>query len=302
MNKHAYLIMAHNNFDFLKKELLLLDDERNDIFIHIDKKAKDINMTSVTENIKKSKVYFIPRRKIKWAGYSGIQCELELLRSAIKEGQYAYYHLLSGADLPLKSQDEIHEFFFQHQGKEFVSFDRKTPRLEDLNRAKRYYFFQEIYGRNRKNPILLALFILDKISIKAQKVLNVNRFRKEQGLQLQKGPNWFSITHELALYVLKKEPWIKRYFSYTRSGDEVFLQTIVNNSKFKERLYQDGLTKNNNACLRKIDWGRGKPYVWRVQDYEELINSGCLFARKFDPGVDEKIINMLYDNVMKDEK
>ncbi|MBQ3599725.1 MAG: glycosyl transferase [Lachnospiraceae bacterium] len=302
MNKHAYLIMAHNNFDFLKKELLLLDDERNDIFIHVDKKAKDINMTSVIENIKKSKVYFIPRRKIKWAGYSGIQCELELLRSAIKEGQYAYYHLLSGADLPLKSQDEIHEFFFQHQGKEFVSFDRKTPRLEDLNRAKRYYFFQEIYGRNRKNPILLALFILDKISIKAQKVLNVNRFRKEQGLQLQKGPNWFSITHELALYVLKKEPWIKRYFSYTRSGDEVFLQTIVNNSKFKERLYQDGLTKNNNACLRKIDWGRGKPYVWRVQDYEELINSGCLFARKFDPGVDEKIINMLYDNVMKDEK
>ena len=302
MNKHAYLIMAHNNFDFLKKELLLLDDERNDIFIHVDKKAKDINMTSVIENIKKSKVYFIPRRKIKWAGYSGIQCELELLRSAIKEGQYAYYHLLSGADLPLKSQDEIHEFFFQHQGKEFVSFDRKTPRLEDLNRAKRYYFIQEIYGRNRKNPILLALFILDKISIKAQKVLNVNRFRKEQGLQLQKGPNWFSITHELALYVLKKEPWIKRYFSYTRSGDEVFLQTIVNNSKFKERLYQDGLTKNNNACLRKIDWGRGKPYVWRVQDYEELINSGCLFARKFDPGVDEKIINMLYDNVMKDEK
>ena len=302
MNKHAYLIMAHNNFDFLKKELLLLDDERNDIFIHVDKKAKDINMTSVTENIKKSKVYFIPRRKIKWAGYSGIQCELELLRSAIKEGQYAYYHLLSGADLPLKSQDEIHEFFFQHQGKEFVSFDRKTPRLEDLNRVKRYYFFQEIYGRNRKNPILLALFILDKISIKAQKVLNVNRFRKEQGLQLQKGPNWFSITHELALYVLKKEPWIKRYFSYTRSGDEVFLQTIVNNSKFKERLYQDGLTKNNNACLRKIDWGRGKPYVWRIQDYEELINSGCLFARKFDPGVDEKIINMLYDNVMKDEK
>ena len=31
--------MAHNEYDILNKLLLLLDDERNDIFIHYDKKA-----------------------------------------------------------------------------------------------------------------------------------------------------------------------------------------------------------------------------------------------------------------------
>ena len=38
-NKHAYLIMCHTNFDQLMRLLELLDDERNDIYLHIDKKA-----------------------------------------------------------------------------------------------------------------------------------------------------------------------------------------------------------------------------------------------------------------------
>lgn len=37
--KHAYLIIAHNEFDLLQKLISVLDDERNDIFIHIDKKV-----------------------------------------------------------------------------------------------------------------------------------------------------------------------------------------------------------------------------------------------------------------------
>ena len=43
MDKHAYLIMAHNNFGILEKLLMLLDDQRNDIYIHIDKKVKDFD-------------------------------------------------------------------------------------------------------------------------------------------------------------------------------------------------------------------------------------------------------------------
>lgn len=34
-NKHAYLIMCHNNFIQLKKLLMLIDNERNDIYIYI---------------------------------------------------------------------------------------------------------------------------------------------------------------------------------------------------------------------------------------------------------------------------
>ena len=77
----------------------------------------------------------------------------------------------------------------------------------------------------------------------------------------------------------------------------MFLQTLVNSSKYKRQLYQNGYTKQTNACLRKIDWGRGKPYTWQLQDYEELVHSGCLFARKFDPKVDAEIIEKIVRDV-----
>ena len=35
MKKHAFLIMAHNQFDLLEMLIKLLDDPRNDIYLHI---------------------------------------------------------------------------------------------------------------------------------------------------------------------------------------------------------------------------------------------------------------------------
>lgn len=39
MKKHAYLIIAHNNWKILERLLILLDDNRNDIYLHIDRKS-----------------------------------------------------------------------------------------------------------------------------------------------------------------------------------------------------------------------------------------------------------------------
>lgn len=36
---HAYLIIAHNEFEVLQKLVGALDDPRNDIYIHFDKKV-----------------------------------------------------------------------------------------------------------------------------------------------------------------------------------------------------------------------------------------------------------------------
>lgn len=296
MKKHAYLIMAHHHFDLLQKQLYLLDDERNDIFIHVDKKAKNVDEAYITAKVKKSQVHFIPRMDVKWGGYSVAQCTINLLKFATGYGEYAYYHLLSGADLPLKTQDEIHAFFEAEEGKEFIAFDRFKPKDEEIKRVKRYYFFQDVYGRNRKNVFCLLLFALDKISVKIQDLLKLDRFKKLH-IELQKGPEWFSITHEMAKIVVEKEAWIKKHFSYTRCCDEVFMQTIVNNSKRKENLYQNGFSKETNACLRKIDWGRGKPYIWTIKEYEELMQSNCLFARKFDPNVNQQIIERIVDEL-----
>ena len=77
--------------------------------------------------------------------------------------------------------------------------------------------------------------------------------------------------------------------------DEIFLQTIVINSVFVDRIYQYTGTENTEeAAMRLVDWERGGPYVFKNEDYSELLNSNMIFARKFDCQTDNNIVNKLY--------
>lgn len=110
MEKHAYLIVAHNNFYILERLVKLLDYEFNDIYIHIDKKVKDFRFNYFKNIVTKSKIFFVKRFNIKWGGYNIVKAELELLEEASKKN-YVYYHILSGVDMPLKKSEEIYSFF-----------------------------------------------------------------------------------------------------------------------------------------------------------------------------------------------
>lgn len=43
MMKHAFLIIAHNNWWQLKKLIECLDSDTHDIYVHVDKKSKDFD-------------------------------------------------------------------------------------------------------------------------------------------------------------------------------------------------------------------------------------------------------------------
>ena len=153
MGKHAYLIIAHNNFYILKKLIALIDDERNDIYIHIDKKTKNFKKNDFMNICKKSNVYFIKRISVYWGDYSQVQCELNLLKAAIK-GNYQYYHLISGVDLPIKSQDYIHDFFDINNNIEYVRFTDNW----DYSRVSKLHILNKLNRTN--NPLLIRIKIL----------------------------------------------------------------------------------------------------------------------------------------------
>ncbi|MEG0229362.1 MAG: beta-1,6-N-acetylglucosaminyltransferase, partial [Oscillospiraceae bacterium] len=123
-NKHAYLIMSHNEFDILIELLKDIDDNRNDIYLHIDKKIKNYPKDKLCAAVKNSNLFFIPSMKVNWGGYSQIECEMLLMKMACNKGNYDYYHLLTGVTFPIKNQDEIHKFFQDNNGMEFVGFDK----------------------------------------------------------------------------------------------------------------------------------------------------------------------------------
>lgn len=58
MKKHAFLIIAHK-VDFTFNILLqLLDDARNDIYLHIDKKTREVDFDSIKKQVKNAGLFY----------------------------------------------------------------------------------------------------------------------------------------------------------------------------------------------------------------------------------------------------
>lgn len=284
-NKHAYLIIAHNKFNMLITLIEQLDDVRNDIYIHIDKKAENVPYDKIKNSVSNSNIYFVKSINVIWGHYSQIECEMELLKAANANGKYQYLHLLSGVDLPIKSQDEIHNFFEKNQGKEFLDIEEEDEK-HIRARCRYYWLFQKMNGRHTSKSIFR---ILEGINVRVQRTLKVCRIPEQ--VNVKKGANWFSITGNFAEYIVKREKLIKKYFKKSFCGDEVFIQTLLYNSAYRDNLYIPIDKESMNR--RFIDWKRGNPYIFRIEDLKLLQQSNCLFARKFDEEVDKKIIEDL---------
>lgn len=286
-NKHAYCIIAHNEPLLLKRLIKAIDDERNDIYLLIDKKAR--KKIVLDFHPKYSQLFILNSIDVRWGDISLIEAEYEVFECAFNHGPYKIYHLLSGADFPIKSQDYIHQFINQHPNTEFLSFSLDESNCSDLRLKTQYYHFFTKYSRHPIRIIRTGTNYLRTLYIAIQKRMGVKRHYQ---MDLYKGSQWCSITNDLCSFVLSKKSEILKMFRHTLCCDEVFLQSIVFSTNFKDKLY-----KRNGAftSLREIDWGRGFPYTWGAAsdnqaDVSKLRDSPNLFARKFSIRFEE-IIN-----------
>lgn len=285
--KHAYLIMAHGSSEILKTLVSMLDDERNDIFLHIDKKSNLLadlegeyshsTGTFKALEVTKAHLYVLKNRvDVRWGNLSQIKAEYALFEEAIKHGPYAYYHLLSGQDLPIKTQDFIHSFFDAHQGKEFIGITRGEEFEWDCRRKMMRYWLLTRFTRTRWGMVNAITKRLNKyLSL----LLSWSLHRSK--MDFAKGANWISVTQKCMEYIVSQKSFVMKRFDYTFCPDEFFVQTLVwNNPELRQALYSE--TDEYEGCMRLIDWNRGNPYVWTMADQEELQASHRLFARKFD--------------------
>ncbi len=268
----------------------MLDHPKNDIFIHMDAKTKSYDPSETLKLVKHSRIFHTPRIKVSWGGYSQVEAALILFEAATSQGHYEHYHLLSGADIPIKSQDDIAAFFEAHHRVEFVQFVQGAFSHEHWVRY--YYPFQEIKGR--KGSIIVR--VMAKMCTILQKIFHIHR---NKGGQFMKGDQWFSITDEFARYILGKKSWIQKVFGKTIHPEEICIQTLLINSPFRDNLYHKEFDNDHvKGAMRLIDWKRGEhasPYTFRISDLEEIKSSPAMFARKFDEAVDVDIVRKIQE-------
>lgn len=298
-HRHAYCIIAHNDYNCLKKLISLIDDVRNDIILVIDKKSELINLP--IPNTRYSKTFTPPYSQlidIQWGGISLVKAELLAFETALKSGNYKYFHLLSGVDLPLKSQDYIHDYFEKIvDGRNCISFDNdKNLDYVKQNQCGYLHLFTD---RQRDHNILKRKFFsLIRITfLMMQKLMHYHR--SWNGFTIAKGTEWVSINHDFVKFLVDNKKLILRKFNNVHCPDEIYKHTMFQSFGFACTVFisnDDNDEISNN--LRRIDWGRGRPYVWQKSDYEELTSCKEIFARKFSSDVDKEIIDLIYNHVI----
>jgi len=290
MQKHAYLIIAHNNWKILERLLFLLDDPRNDIYLHVDRKSR---LTDFADKVCFASLSVFHEIDVRWGDVSQIQVEFFLFKAAYSKGKYTYYHLISGCDLPIKTQDEIHAFFNRHYPAEFIGFTTGT--IED--RVDKIHVFSKHY-RMRNKGLGKILGLLRGFAVFLQGILDYHHYKLDD--KLMKGPNWVSITEQAVSLILSQEEVVMKQYRYSFCADEIYKQTILGNSFLSDRVYDR--TDDNCGCMRCIDWKRGNPYVFHSADFEQLMHSDRMFARKFDEEIDFDIVEKIVDTLKGKQK
>ena len=247
----------------------------------VEVNVSDFDFSYFKTVCKKARVFFTKKRiNVRWGTQSQVRTELLLYESAFSNGPYQYYHLLSGVDLPLKTQDEIHAFF---SGKQCEYIYNKTELSNyDIARVANYHFF---IGSKKRLTNTINIYLA-----RVQGMLNINRI-KHLDFPIRRGHNWCDLTNRAVQLLIQKKRQILKITKFSICADEVYKQTFLQNQ---------GLMIENDD-LRLVDWVRSpngnNPHVFTIDDWDMLSNSNKLFARKFDTAVDKEVVDELFNHI-----
>lgn len=272
----------------LRRTLKVLEKDHHHFFIHVDAKNKDYQaFEEAVSDI--SNVHLIqPRSKVYHASFSQINAILSLFRAALSSGTtFDFYHLISGQDYPLRSNEQFDQFF-EHTTHSFMYFDTgdflNSMQAEYKRCVDEFHFnnthslYSRIYERLRLGR-LLRLF-----------------YRRQPIKGLYGGWDWFTWNHPTTTFVmdyLQAHPDYLQRFSHTASPTEHLFSTLLH-----PYIGQLGIEPQNP--LRYVSWHPHRPidtdyrpYDLNECDFESVVNSTCFFCRKVDERKSAKLLDMI---------
>lgn len=291
--KIAYIVQCHKNAGQINLLINQLSDGDNDIYLHIDQKSGDFGKNI----IRRDNVFILPDDKrvtVKWGQISQVDATLNLIESVLQSGkQYDYVWLISGQDLPIKSNKEISDY---------LSSSDKSAFLELLPTSGKRY--KRLLKRNEvwtaQWSVKKGIFM--RIVRNVWYLLTGGRYhtfkifkRKYKSDVFYFGSSWWCLPYdaikEMKDYLDANDGYYK-FYSHCHCPDESFFQTLFMN--------HTGFSNSVKPILTYIDWEgcKDSPRTLTAEDYEKLASSdNYLFARKFDINVDKEIIVLICEKI-----
>ena len=273
MKKHAIIMQCHTAPEQINLMTALFPADRFDFIIHVDKKSGIKPQIEAREN-----VFFVPddrRVDVRWGRFSQVEATLALLRM-IDPNRYAYAHLISGCDFPIKTPEQI---LGACDGREFIEsrilpgdtvwawggLDRYMVRYPDwMILRPEHRFVRAVRLTYREFMMRTGLY----------------RLRRCPADTFYRGSSWFSITGECSAWMMDyidAHPEYTRFFDHGVCVDEVYFSTLVRMSPFTGKVESD--------AMRYVRWKGGRnggPAFLTEADLPAMAESRGFFARKID--------------------
>jgi len=266
----AYLVLAHANPVLVGRLIDRLSHPADKIFLHVDARANADAFRSTGATLIENRV------SVHWSGFSMVQATLNLLETAFASGANRFV-LLSGQDYPVKPLRVIREFLVQNL--EYLQVDFLPTDGIFYRRATTRFLGDRQLLNPREGQYVLRHF-----------ASSVSRWlpRQSHPLAVYYGPSWWALTREAVREILDTP---LQSFRRVQCPDEMYFQTLLKSSSRAKNIAFDqvdgGYTApKHRAALHYVNWERpnpGNPRTLNMEDFEDIIRSNALFARKMGP-------------------
>ena len=279
----AYLIMTHENPRLLQKTIRTLShgDQECAFFIHVDRKTPFEKFSSV----KGWNVFWVKRIPVYWGEFSQVEAILSLMREALgSPHDYDYCVLITGSCYPLRTGAYIRRFFEVNHGLEYMDILKVPGPGKPISR------FDVIRYPSTQPVLRFAFRALAKIGFGER-----DHKKYLRGLAPYSGDGAWALSRDACQYVLDfsaANRHLEKYFRCTFAADESFIQTILGNSKFRERMRRNlvyavwpGSSNGHPAIISEedVDWFENQE---QVSSRHDMYGPGeMLFARKLNDGL-----------------
>jgi len=272
----AYIISAYRAPRQLERLVTALDHDAPPLVVHVDRKTADVVHDEIVERVRRPNLEFLPRHACHWGGFGHVEVSLKGIARLLDSGAaFDYVFLLSGQDYPIKPPEHFRRVLQELAGRSFcLFFPLPTPYWSHggMTRIRWWHF--------RRRPVHVRLPRLRRLP---------------PMLELFGGSAYWCLSRsalEIVHAFVDTNPWYVEYFRHVDIPDEIFFQTILANSRERDRIL--------NRRLHYTEWSRQPaPAVLTVDDFESLAASDCLFARKFDPGVDADVLELIDERLLR---
>jgi hypothetical protein len=284
----AYLVIAHTAPEQVARLVDRIAAPDDVVLVHVDRKAPVEPFARAFAGLDVTPAIVRPRISVHWGGYGTVKVALRGIRMALADPRpWSHFVVLSGADYPIRSSEEIHAFFAAHEEQSYLSWSAgdgvKVPDAQRAGNAT----WNWTGDRERLD--------MWTVSIRGRRWhFTAPPHPLPPGLRTPyQGSAWVNLSRAAARHCLRfarRRPDAGLFWRTTIACDEFAFQTMVMNSPLRDMVV--------NEDLRYMNWAGNSPPLLTLDDLPGMLASDKLFARKLDLATHPELYDALDERAL----